>query len=180
MRIHILGASGSGVTTLGKYLALKIAYPYFDVDDFYWEETIVPFTLKRSFQDREVRIRKAISQESNWIIGGSMVSWDPDWRQAFDLVVFLWLPAAIRLNRLRNREAERYGEIIFKDPVRNKHYEDFMEWASKYDDPAFGGRSLAAHQAWLQQLTCPVVEIKGDFTLAYRAEKVIEKINNFG
>jgi uridine kinase len=141
---------------------------------------MVPFTVKRNFQDRNALLKKAISQEANWIIGGSMVSWEPEWRQAFDLVVFLWLPASIRLNRLRNREFDRYGEVIFKDPVRNKHYEAFIAWASRYDDPAFEGRSLVAHQAWLQQLNCPVLEIKGDFSVSFRAQKVIEKIHSFG
>jgi adenylate kinase family enzyme len=178
MRIHILGASGSGVTTLGKYLALQMAYPYFDVDDFYWEKTIVPFTVKRSFQDRENKLKEALSVESNWIVGGSMVSWGPYWLTAFDLVVFLWLPAPVRLTRLRNREYERYGEVIIKDPERNQHYEAFMEWASRYDDPDFEGRSLIAHQAWLQKLPCPVLEIKGDFSVAQRAQKVLEKITN--
>ena len=32
-RIHILGASGSGTTTLAKELSKKLNYEYFDTDD---------------------------------------------------------------------------------------------------------------------------------------------------
>ena len=33
-RIHILGAFGSGTTTLGRALAARLQYPYFDMDDY--------------------------------------------------------------------------------------------------------------------------------------------------
>jgi adenylate kinase family enzyme len=35
-RIHILGASGSGTTTLAKALANELGYKHFDTDDYYW------------------------------------------------------------------------------------------------------------------------------------------------
>jgi adenylate kinase family enzyme len=33
-RIHILGAYGSGTTTLGRALAARLQYLYFDMDDY--------------------------------------------------------------------------------------------------------------------------------------------------
>jgi cytidylate kinase len=39
MKLHILGASGSGVSTLGRELATRLNVPYFDADDFYWEKS---------------------------------------------------------------------------------------------------------------------------------------------
>jgi adenylate kinase family enzyme len=38
-RLHILGASGSGTTTLGKAIANELAAPHFDTDDYYWLPT---------------------------------------------------------------------------------------------------------------------------------------------
>jgi NAD(P)-dependent dehydrogenase (short-subunit alcohol dehydrogenase family) len=41
-RIHVTGASGSGVTTLGRALADALALPHHDTDDYFWwrhEET---------------------------------------------------------------------------------------------------------------------------------------------
>jgi shikimate kinase len=39
MRMLIIGAKGSGVTTLGEALAKQLAIPYFDADYYYWEKT---------------------------------------------------------------------------------------------------------------------------------------------
>jgi adenylate kinase family enzyme len=43
MKIHIFGASGSGVSTLGKSLALQLKIPFYDADDFYWKKQIPLF-----------------------------------------------------------------------------------------------------------------------------------------
>lgn len=42
------GASGSGTTTLGKELATEMGYHHFDADDFYWEQTDIPYTKTKS------------------------------------------------------------------------------------------------------------------------------------
>src|SRR5438128_874343 len=43
-RLHILGASGSGTTTLGRALAEGLQCPHFDTDDYFWLPTDPPFT----------------------------------------------------------------------------------------------------------------------------------------
>ena len=36
--IIIFGSAGSGKTTLGKLVAKKLDFPYFDIDDYIWRE----------------------------------------------------------------------------------------------------------------------------------------------
>jgi ABC-type dipeptide/oligopeptide/nickel transport system ATPase subunit len=36
-RIHLMGASGTGVTTLGRALADALAIPHHDTDDYFWQ-----------------------------------------------------------------------------------------------------------------------------------------------
>ncbi|MBB6697108.1 hypothetical protein [Clostridium algidicarnis] len=43
--IHILGAAGSGTSTLGKKLKNKLNYIHLDVDDYFWFPTNPPFLL---------------------------------------------------------------------------------------------------------------------------------------
>jgi shikimate kinase len=42
-RIHIMGASGSGVTCLGRTLADALAIPHHDTDDYFWQPTVPPY-----------------------------------------------------------------------------------------------------------------------------------------
>jgi hypothetical protein len=55
-------------------------------------------------------------------------------------------------------------------------YRTFKQWASGYDDNTTNGRTLQVHQTWLNQLTCPVLEIKGDTTVEERIGMVLEKM----
>lgn len=43
--IHIYGASGSGTTTLAKYICEKLNYVVMDTDDYFWRPTNPPYKV---------------------------------------------------------------------------------------------------------------------------------------
>lgn len=174
MRILIFGASGAGSTTQGKDLSAVLNIPYFDTDHYFWE---TPFTIKRLPEERNNMLKADLAAQEHFIVGGSLVSWGDDWLSIFDRAVFLYLPPDIRMERLRKREFERYGDIIYTDPQRNKEYEEFMEWAASYDTDT-PRRSLAVHEAWMKKLSCPVLTIKEDLSVEARREKMQVFIRN--
>ena len=177
MKIHIFGASGSGVTTLGKALSEELDIPYFDTDDYYWKKTDPPFTQKVDIPDRQANILKDTAPHLSWILGGSLISWGDFIKKTFDLAVFRYLTAEIRLDRLKKREYERYGDIIFKDPIRHRHYLDFIEWAAQYDDDHFDGRSRKNHLLWFETLTCNKIKIEGDVTVEKCVRRCVDIIS---
>lgn len=172
MKIHLFGASGSGVTTLGNYLAGQLGIPYYDSDNFFWESSTIPFTVRRAPSLRNQLLLEELSTESNWILGGSIINWKLD--LDFDLAVFLWIPPAIRLQRLRAREYQRYGDIIHTDKERNRMFKEFIDWCAGYDNNTVSGRTLQAHENWMTTLTCPLLELRGDLSGKERAEKIME------
>jgi adenylate kinase family enzyme len=167
MKAHILGASGSGVTTLGRALSEATGKPYFDSDDYYWEQK---FTIKRPASKRNASMKAALEAREDWILGGSVVSWGEEVFPAFDLIVFLWIPREVRIKRLMERESERYGSAIQTDPVRKKLHDEFMDWAEGYDVPGATIRSLSIHEAWMEKQTCRIVQIRGDTSTAERVQ----------
>lgn len=172
MKIHIMGASCAGSTTLGNALSARLKIPYFDTDDFFWERSAVPYTVRRDAPTRSRMLQEAISRNDSYIIGGSLISWGDEWLSMFDLVVFLYVPNEIRMQRLVDREIERYGDTIYTDPVRSRLFREFYDWASKYDDRDFAGRNVEIHEQWLGKVSGRVVEIRGDTTVAERIEQV--------
>lgn len=174
MKIHIMGASCSGVTSLGLYLSNVCNIPYFDTDEYFWEQSDPPFTVRRDPEKRNEMVYEQLKQQEVWLLGGSVINWQLFVR--FDLVVFLWIPGEIRIQRLKERELERYGNIIYTDAERNRQFNEFINWASGYDDNTARGRTLAAHEEWISKLDCPVLELRGDMTIAERADKVLKKI----
>lgn len=173
MRIHIFGASGAGATTLGHALSEQLGLPYFDTDSYFWLPTKPPYTQRRPVAERNAQLAQDLANSPSWILGGSVVGWGEQWLAAFDLAVFLWLPPAVRLARLQQREQARYGDAIRADPSRATQSRAFLAWAAGYDDNSSGGhRTLANHTAWFGRLTCPVLELRGDLSVAERMARV--------
>ena len=98
-------------------------------------------------------------------MSGSIVGWGGAIEQSFDLVIYLWLPAEVRLARLRQREMERYGSV---DP-------EFIAWAALYDDGDMTVRSRARHEAWLTKMRCPLLRLEADLTVEERVNQVLAK-----
>lgn len=173
MRLYIFGASGAGVSTLGAALAAKLGLPYFDGDAYFWEVSDPPFTVRRLPDTRNAALARDLAQAADWVLGGCVMGWGEGWPPPADLIIFLWLPPALRLQRLRAREQGRYGEAILADPARAAQTEAFLKWAAGYDDSSTGGaRTIANHEYRLAQFTCPVLELRGDLTVAQRAAAV--------
>ncbi len=177
MKIHIFGASGSGVTTTGMDLAKKLNLQYFDSDDYFWKKTNPPFVDRQNPKDRNAKIKSDLENAGNWVLGGSVFQWDDIVFPNFDLVVFLFIPQEIRIDRLIRREFERYGNIIITDCNRKKQFENFIAWATDYDNcTGIANRNLKAHESWLQTVTFPTLKIIGDFTTEQRIELIIERM----
>ncbi|MFZ5353126.1 MAG: AAA family ATPase [Bacillota bacterium] len=179
-RIHILGASASGTTTLAEALSAKTGYDHFDTDDYFWVPTEVIFTQKRSVEERQMLLRQDLEAAPQWILSGSLCGWGDIFIPYFDLVVFLYLPKEIRLQRLLEREKQRYGADIDQYGIRELLHKDFYEWASQYDEAGTNMRSKALHEQWLSKLPCPVLRIEGDKSIEERLGIVLEAMNNKG
>lgn len=175
-RIHILGASGSGTTTLAKVFSEKTGYCHFDSDNYFWVPTPIPFTKKRSSEERVNLLRKDLEGTNEWVLSGSLCHWGDVFIPYFELVVYLYIPKGIRIQRLIEREKQRYGSEIEQNGSRYQLHKDFIEWASQYDDAGIDMRSKALHSIWLSNLSCPVLRIEGDRTVEERLNILLDAI----
>jgi adenylate kinase family enzyme len=172
-RIHIMGASGAGVTSLGRALADALAIPHHDTDDYFWEPTIPPYQKRREIAERLRLMREVFLPRADWVLSGSLEGWGDPIIPHFDLVLFLATSREIRLQRLRAREAAHFGDdAVASGGWRHKDMEEFIEWASHYDDGNREGRSLAKHRAWLAALPCPTMRLDGSRPLSELAAEV--------
>ena len=167
MRVLITGASGSGTTTLGLAFSRARNWAFFDTDHYYWLATRPAYTTKRHPDERFAMLLADLTAADDSVTSGSLMNWGSPIEDAFDLVVFLYLDAHIRVERLRIRENRELGQA---DP-------DFLEWAAQYDEGRLEGRSLAKHSAWLTNRRCPVLRLEGDLSVAERLSRTDDCLN---
>src|SRR5688572_3226170 len=161
-RIHIMGASGSGTTTLAVEMATRYGHRHLDTDDFFWMHTDPPYREKRPAEERRALLRQALREATSWVLSGSLCGWGDPLIPEFELVVFLTVPTSVRLARLQARESERYGQRIKPEGELHAAHVAFLEWAGRYDTGGVEIRSRALHEAWLATLACAVVRLDGD------------------
>lgn len=176
MKVLIFGASGSGTTTLAKEIEKRTTFVHLDVDDYYWKKTTPPFQEKIPLKQRNKNLKTDFEKYENVIISGSMVSWGKEWRFLFDLAIFIRLNNSERMERLKKREIERYGEKLLTNKNIKKNSIAFLEWANQYENPDFDGRSLKIHMNWIKLLNCKVLIIKGELELQSKTEQVLKEI----
>jgi GNAT superfamily N-acetyltransferase len=164
--IHITGASGAGTSTLGAALADALGGRHVEADDHYWWPTDPPYTHKRAPPERLAGLLAVLDAHPTAVLAGSVVGWGAALEDRFDLVVFLTLDAALRVERLRQRETARLGHA---DPA-------FLAWAAQYDEGPVAGRSLHKHRAWLAERSCPVLELHGDLSVEARLAAVLARV----
>lgn len=178
IKIHIFGASGSGVTTLGKNLSLHFQIPFLDADDYYWKETNPPFQEANSIETRKALLKNALSRYSNWVVSGSLISWGDEIQNEFSCAIYLYVPKEERIQRIKNREQERFGERIKVGGDMYEGHSKFIEWAKQYDDGLLSGRSKPRHEAWIRTLKCPVIRIEGIFNEIEVMDYIVDRIND--
>ncbi len=163
MQVHITGASGSGTTTLGVALSARLGISHFDTDDYYWMPTDPGYVEPRPMPERLARLADDLDTEPGWVLSGSMCGWGDPIISRLDLVVFLYVDTGVRMARLREREHREYGQEALAPGGRmHGNHVAFLHYAASYDYGDLQMRSLTRHDAWLADLSCPVLRFEGD------------------
>src|SRR5215467_15983451 len=132
-RIHILGASGSGTTTLGRALAARLQCAHFDTDDYFWVPTDPPYTHQRERTERQRLLMDDLTAQEQWVLSGSPCGWGDVAIPLFELVVFLTIPHDIRMVRLRQRVHARFGKRILPGGDMYESSQAFLTRAASYE-----------------------------------------------
>ena len=172
--IHILGASGSGTTTLASALCKELKYTHFDSDDYFWK---TKFTEPRPRDERLQKLYQDLSHTDQWILSGAVIDWGNPLIPLFDLVIFISVDNAIRMERLKLREQKRYGKEIEPSAAKYKEFCEFMDWANLYETGGMEVRSRMQQKEWLHGLSCKVLELDGEKSSTNLTSFVLDTIH---
>lgn len=176
--IHIYGASGSGTTTLGRKICEELGYRFMDTDDYFWLPANPKYTTKRSKEERLALMKKDIAEADNVVISGSLADWGDELIPLFTLVIRLVTDTEIRIERLKIREKQKFGDRIMPDGDMYTSHMEFIEWARKYDTGSINMRSKAKHDEWQKLLICKQIVLNGADELEENFRKVQTEINS--
>jgi Adenylate kinase and related kinases len=85
MRVLVTGASGSGATTLGRALSVRLSGSFLDADDYYWIPTDPPYEEKRDPAARLQLILVDLRKVSSAVVAGCVRNWGDELEDSFSL-----------------------------------------------------------------------------------------------
>jgi len=177
MKIHLLGPSCSGTSTLGKLIAEKYNIPWFDTDEIFWIKTDPPFTTKREINERIKMLENIFNVNSSLVLSGSAIKWGDSMKNRLDLVVYKYVDQETRIKRLMAREIERYGNRIeFGNDMYDAH-KKFVEWNKKYETGGMDMRSGKSELLWINDIKCKIIKLEENRTTEEELKIVSKEID---
>lgn len=172
--IIIFGSAGSGKTTLGKLVAKKLSFPYFDIDDYIWrKDSEKPFSVMYSRDEKISRLMADISKGDHFVMAGSMDSFNAPFVPLFDLAVHITASVETRLDRIHKRELDIFGDRILKGGDMYVEHQRFLELSARYDTD--GSPCLSTHERWAASLPCEVIRLNGEDSLNKNSEIIVRE-----
>jgi uridine kinase len=172
--IIIFGSAGSGKTTLGKLVAKKLDFPYFDIDDYIWrKDTDKPFTVMYAYKEKVNRLMTDISKGTHFVMAGSMDSFNKPFVPLFDLAIHITASLDTRIARINKREYEAYGERIMEGGDMYEGHCHFIDNSARYDTD--GSPCMSSHAQWANSLPCKVLRLNGDEDLNKNVEIIVHE-----
>ena len=145
---------------------------------YFWLLTNPRYTTKRSKEERLALMKKDISENDNVVISGSLVDWGDELILLFTLVIRLITDTEIRIERLKAREKQKFGDRIMPGGDMYTNHMEFIEWARKYDTGSVNMRSKAKHDEWQKLLKCKQIVLNGADDLQENFKKVQRSMNS--
>lgn len=174
--IIIFGPSGSGKSTLGKMLAESLNYPYFDLDDYIWQKTAIPYTKMYSKEEKIQRLMNDIIRYEHFVMAGSMSSFHEPFLPFFELGIFLDASDELRVKRLNQRALDKHGPRILEGGDMYDNHLKFLDNSKKYHTKE-GKPSIYDHESFMYKLPCEVIQLNGNLSLNHNLDIILKKYN---
>lgn len=114
-RIHIIGGTGSGKTTLARKIGTRLGIPFYDLDEVGYEGG---FGAPRPLDVRLATLERIASQPT-WVTEGGFILWIDELLRTADTIVWLDLPWRVRRWRVILRH-------IKADLARNNRHAGYV------------------------------------------------------
>ena len=165
--IIICGLNGSGKTTTGRLVAERLGIKRMDVEDYYFLDSEIPFTVSRTKDEVRELMWADIQKHKEYVLSSVGCDWGEQIEGSLALAVFLTAPKETRMARIDHREIVRFGDRVLEGGDMYEQQKRFRQFVA--------GRSEEPYRAKVMQLNCPVLELDSTQPL----EVIVEKICNY-
>ena len=166
--ICICGLNGSGKTTLAASLARSLNFKHMDIEDYYFLPSDIPYSRPRTKEEVIPLVLKDMNENPCFVFSYVKGDMTPEINAKFDLVVYLDVPKNIRMERIKKRAYDKFGDRVLIGGDMYEQEEAFFKMASS--------REPSAIKSWLDTLPCKVLCLDGTKEINDILEIILKEI----
>lgn len=170
MGIIICGLNGAGKSSLGKVLAERLGYIFIDNEDLYFPKTdsSYMFSNPRSKAEAEHILDSMISENNHFVYAAVKGEWGDNLSAALDCVILIEVPKEVRMQRVRNRSHQKFGDRILPG---GDLYEKETAWFSYVES-----RPENYLSEWLEHIDCPIIRVDGTLPIQENVDHLLQSM----
>ena len=151
--IIVFGPNGAGKTTLGAELARVLHFRHMDIEEYFFEESEIPYTAARPREDFLRLMLADIEKHRGFVITACTGDFGEIIPQYYRLAVYMSAPLELRMERIKRRAYDRHGDRVLEGGDMYEQEQGFFAWAAK--------RPLSKIDQWAKTLACPIMRADG-------------------
>lgn len=153
--IIICGLNGAGKSTLGKALAEELHFHFIDNEDLYFPKTDPNniFASPRTREEVEKLLLHEIKAHEDFVFASVKGDYGEAVYPFFRCAVLIDVPKDIRLERVRNRSFQKFGDRMLSGGDLHEQEERFFALVES--------RAENTVEKWVSVLNCPVIRVDG-------------------
>ena len=169
--IQICGLNGCGKSTLGRALAESIGFHFIDNENLYFcrTNTDEPYMNPKSRTDVERLLMDEVSKHPDFVFSAVKGDYGKDIIPMYNYVVVIEVPREIRLQRVRNRSFQKFGNRMLMGGDLYNQEEIFFQMATSRRDEYVDN--------WLQTVKCPIIRVDGTKPIDENVKHIIHALN---
>ena len=153
--ILICGLNGAGKSTLGKALAEKLHFYFIDNEDLYFPKTDpnYMYASPRTREEAKKLLFREIKAHENFVFASVKGDYGEEIYPFFQYVILIDVPKDIRMERVKKRSFQKFGNRMLPGGDLHEQEEGFFEFVKS--------RAENTVKEWVQLLSCPIIRIDG-------------------
>ena len=170
MGIIICGLNGTGKSTLGKVLAEKLHFHFIDIETLYFPITDSDnlYTSPRTREEVEKLLLHEVKTHESFILASVKGDYGEAVYSFFQYAILLEAPKEIRLQRVKNRSFQKFGNRMLLGGDLYEQEENFFNLVES--------RAENTVEEWVKLLKCPIIRIDGTRSIEENTNLIMEKL----
>lgn len=155
---------------MGKALAEKLHFYFIDNEDLYFPKTDpnYMYASPRTREEAKKLLFREIKAHKNFVFASVKGDYGEEIYPFFQYVILIDVPKDIRMERVKNRSFQKFGNRMLPGGDLHEQEEGFFEFVKS--------RAENTVKEWVQLLSCPIIRIDGTKPIEENIDFIIKEI----